>query len=67
VTAVSSVRGFALTLGVAVLLDLFMIWFYKRAIVFLLARSRRVAGMRLFGLLPSGVRSDPAAGTEPAP
>jgi protein-export membrane protein SecD len=61
-TAVSSVRGFALTLGVAVALDLFMIWFYKRPIVFLLARSRRVARMRSFGLLPSGVRSDPDPG-----
>ncbi|HSL10842.1 MAG TPA: protein translocase subunit SecD [Actinomycetota bacterium] len=64
VTAVSSVRGFALTLGVAVLLDLFMIWFYKRAIVFLLARSRRIASMRGFGLLPAGVGRGQASGAE---
>jgi preprotein translocase subunit SecD len=61
VTAVSSVRGFALTLGVAVMLDLFMIWFYKRAIVFLLARSRRLSTTRLFGLLPP-VRRDTEIG-----
>jgi preprotein translocase subunit SecD len=61
VTAVSSVRGFALTLGVAVMLDLFMIWFYKRAIVFLLARSRRLSTTRLFGLLPQ-VRRDTEIG-----
>ena len=29
-TAVSSVRGFALTLGVATLLDLFVVYFFKR-------------------------------------
>ena len=62
-TAVSSVRGFALTLGVAVLLDVFMIWFYKRPIAFLLARSRRIASTRLFGLLPSRVQQ--AAGGSP--
>ena len=30
VTAVSSVRGFALTLGVSVVLDLFVVYFFKR-------------------------------------
>jgi protein-export membrane protein SecD len=64
VTAVSSVRGFALTLGVAVLLDLFMIWFYKRPVVFLLARSRRIANMRGFGLLPAHIRRGAATGAE---
>ena len=34
-TAVSSVRGFALTLGVATLLDLFVVYFFKRPTVFL--------------------------------
>jgi protein-export membrane protein SecD len=53
VTAVSSVRGFALTLGVATFLDVLVIWFYKRPAVFLLARSKRIAGMRHFGLLQS--------------
>ena len=38
-TAVSSVRGFALTLGVATLLDLFVVYFFKRPTVFLIARS----------------------------
>ena len=37
-TAVSSVRGFALTLGVATLLDLFVVYFFKRPTVFLIAR-----------------------------
>ncbi len=36
-TAISSVRGFALTLGVATLLDLFVVYFFKRPAVFLLA------------------------------
>ena len=40
VTAVSSVRGFALTLGVATLLDLFVVYFFKRPTVFLIARRR---------------------------
>ncbi len=38
-TAVSSVRGFALTLGVATALDLFVVYFFKRPTVFLLARN----------------------------
>ena len=38
-TAVSSVRGFALTLGVATLLDLFVVYFFKRPTVFLIARE----------------------------
>ena len=36
VTAISSVRGFALTLGVATLLDLFVVYFFKRPAVSLL-------------------------------
>jgi preprotein translocase subunit SecD len=59
-TAISSVRGFALTLGVSVLLDLFVVYFFKRPAVFLLARSDRLVRMR--GL---GVRSALAAETEP--
>ena len=50
VTAVSSVRGFALTLGVATLLDLFVVYFFKRPTVFLLARNRRLVSMKGFGL-----------------
>ena len=41
-TAVSSVRGFALTLGVATVLDLFVVYFFKRPTVFLIARSPRL-------------------------
>ena len=33
VTAICSVRGFALTLGVATLLDLFVVYFFKRPAV----------------------------------
>ena len=53
-TAVSSVRGFALTLGVATLLDLFVVYFFKRPTVFLIARSPRLVSLRGFGL-ESGV------------
>jgi protein-export membrane protein SecD len=61
VTAVSSVRGFALTLGVATLLDLFVVYFFKRPTVFLIARSPKLVGMRGFGL-ESGVAADHAGG-----
>ena len=43
-TAVSSVRGFALTLGVATLLDLFVVYFFKRPTVFLIARRPEARG-----------------------
>ncbi|MGZ4131635.1 MAG: protein translocase subunit SecD [Actinomycetota bacterium] len=49
-TAVSSVRGFALTLGVATLLDLFVVYFFKRPTVFLIARNQRLVEMPGFGL-----------------
>ncbi|MEX0650462.1 MAG: protein translocase subunit SecD, partial [Actinomycetota bacterium] len=49
-TAVSSVRGFALTLGVATLLDLFVVYFFKRPTVFLLARNPRLVSLKGFGL-----------------
>jgi preprotein translocase subunit SecD len=52
-TAVSSVRGFALTLGVATLLDLFVVYFFKRPTVFLLATSERLVALRGFGLRSS--------------
>jgi protein-export membrane protein SecD len=50
VTAVSSVRGFALTLGVATLLDLFVVWFFKRPTVFLVAQNRWLVSLKGFGL-----------------
>ncbi len=49
-TASSSVRGFALTLGVATALDLFVVYFFKRPTVYLLSRNKRLAEMRAFGL-----------------
>jgi len=56
-TAISSVRGFALTLGVATLLDLFVVWFFKRPAVFLIARNDTLVSLRGFGL-ESGVAAD---------
>jgi preprotein translocase subunit SecD len=53
-TAVSSVRGFALTLGVATALDLFVVYFFKRPTVFLIAKNERLVNLRGFGL-SSGV------------
>jgi protein-export membrane protein SecD len=64
-TAVSSVRGFALTLGVATLLDLFVVYFFKRPTVFLIARNERLVNLRGFGL-KSGVAGDLEPG-EPLP
>ena len=58
-TAISSVRGFALTLGVSVLLDLFMVYFFKRPAAFLLARNERLVTMRGVGVA-SGVAADRA-------
>ena len=65
VTAISSVRGFALTLGVATLLDLFVVYFFKRPTVFLIARNERLVNLRGFGLT-SGVAAEPVRG-EPVP
>ncbi len=64
-TAISSVRGFALTLGVATLLDLFVVYFFKRPTVFLISRSERLVNLRGLGLT-SGVAAEPLPG-EPAP
>lgn len=63
-TAVSSVRGFALTLGVATLLDLLVVYFFKRPTVFLIARNPKLVSLRGFGLR-SGVAADD--GPLPAP
>ena len=60
-TAISSVRGFALTLGVATLLDLFVVYFFKRPTVFLIARNDRLVNMHGFGLT-SGVAAEPLPG-----
>ncbi len=50
VVSIGSVRGFALTLGLSTLLDLFVVWFFKRPTVFLMARSERLTDMPAIGL-----------------
>ena len=60
-TAISSVRGFALSLGVATALDLFVVYFFKRPTVFLIARSDRLVNLRGFGLT-SAAAADPVPG-----
>jgi preprotein translocase subunit SecD len=60
-TAISSVRGFALTLGVATGLDLFVVYFFKRPVVFLIARNERLVNLHGFGLT-SGVAAEPEPG-----
>ncbi len=56
--SIGSVRGFALTLGLATALDMFVVYFFKRPTVNLIARSNRLANMRGIGLR-SGVAADP--------
>jgi preprotein translocase subunit SecD len=65
VLAVGSVRGFALTLGLATALDMFVVYFFKRPLVFLISRSPMLSNMRGIGLR-SGVAADPlpVAGAE---
>lgn len=57
VLSIGSVRGFALTLGLSTLLDMGVVWFYKRPTVFLIARSERLRDLRGMGLR-SGVAAD---------
>ena len=57
VTAISSVRGFALTLGVATLLDLFVVYFFKRPAVSLLTRNERIVNWRVMGI-KAGLAAD---------
>jgi preprotein translocase subunit SecD len=56
--AIGSVRGFALTLGFATALDMFVVYFFKRPLVFLMARNEKIENLRGFGLR-SGVAADP--------
>jgi preprotein translocase subunit SecD len=56
--AVGSVRGFALTLGLATALDMFVVYFFKRPTVFLISRSPLLSNLRGMGLR-SGVAADP--------
>jgi preprotein translocase subunit SecD len=67
VTAISSVRGFALTLGVATMLDLFVVYFFKRPAVSLLCRSDRLVNLRWFGIKAGLATDREAYGSEPAP
>lgn len=48
--SVGSVRGFALFLGITTMCDLFVIFFFTRPAVLLLARSAFMADKRAFGL-----------------
>jgi preprotein translocase subunit SecD len=56
--AVGSVRGFALTLGLSTALDMFVVYFFKRPLVFLISRSPLLTTLRGMGLR-SGVAADP--------
>jgi preprotein translocase subunit SecD len=48
--AIGSVRGFALTLGLSTLLDMLVVYFYKRPTVFLISRSRFLSELPGMGL-----------------
>jgi preprotein translocase subunit SecD len=50
ILAIGSVRGFALTLGIATLLDMFVVYFFKRPTVFLIAGSAFLSELRGMGL-----------------
>lgn len=67
VTAISSVRGFALTLGVATLLDLFVVYFFKRPAVSLLTRNDRVVNWRVMGVKAGLAADREVAAPEPVP
>jgi preprotein translocase subunit SecD len=56
--AIGSVKGFALTLGLSTLLDMFVVYLFKRPTVFLISRSRMLSEMKGMGLL-SGVAAAP--------
>ena len=58
VLTIGSVRGFALTLGLATMLDMFVVYFFKRPTVFLIARSEKLTNLKGMGLT-SGVAADP--------
>jgi preprotein translocase subunit SecD len=58
VLAIGSVKGFALTLGLSTALDLVVVYFFKRPVVFLISRSPMLSNLRGVGLR-SGVAADP--------
>lgn len=49
-TAVGPVRGFALTLGLATIIDVFVAYFFTRSAVHVLANSRLMASERFIGM-----------------
>ena len=67
VTAISSVRGFALTLGVATLLDLFVVYFFKRPAVSLLTRNDRIVNWRVMGVKAGLAADREVVAPEPVP
>ena len=67
VTAISSVRGFALTLGVATLLDLFVVYYFKRPAVSLLTRNDRIVNWRVMGVKAGLAADREVAVLEPTP
>jgi preprotein translocase subunit SecD len=67
ITAISSVRGFALTLGVATLLDLFVVYYFKRPAVSLLTRNDRIVNWRVMGVKAGLAADREVAVPEPTP
>lgn len=66
ILAIGSVRGFAFTLGLTTLIDVFIVFFFTKPLMTLLARTRFYGGgHRLSGLDPAhlGVKSLPGART----
>jgi preprotein translocase subunit SecD len=48
--AVGPVKGFALTLGISVVLDIALLYFYTHPMVALVARNKRLGGLRVVGM-----------------
>jgi protein-export membrane protein SecD len=48
--AVGPVKGFALTLGISVVIDIGVLYFYTHSVVALVARNRRLTGLRIVGM-----------------
>ena len=55
-------RGFAFFLGISVVLDLIVAYFFTRPVVALLARSERLSNSRFLGLDSSRERAGEQAG-----
>ena len=53
--AVGPVRGFALTLGISVLIDVGLLYFYAHPAVALISRNKRLAGLRAMGMREAAV------------